>query len=579
MSQGRPNSNNVLDGELNALRRFLRKLLTLGFICSILSLTPSYYMLEVYDRVVNSRDELTLLMLTLLTLGLYVLMEALNWVREQIMHHAALGFDERLGSRIFNAVFEAGLRTGRSQLHVLRDFRTFSDFLGSRALQAVLDAPFSLLYLLLVFLMHPALGAATVVALIVQVWLTYRSELKTQKPLTEANRAGIAAQTYVGNTLRNAQVIEAMGMIQPIYQRWTKHQNELLAKQAEASDHAGSNSAASKFLQQTLSSGLLALSVVFALEGTLNGGSGMMIIASIMGGKALAPLVQLVTQWKAIVNARDAYGRLKQLIVAFPAREEGMPLPRPEGHLSVEALVAGAPGSQIPILKGVNFAIQAGESLAVVGPSASGKTTLARLLIGVWPAISGKVRLDGADVFTWNKEELGPAIGYLPQGVELFDGTLAENIARFGEVDLAKVQEAVNLVGLNELVDNLPDGLNTVIGEEGGFLSGGQRQRVALARAIYGNPSFVVLDEPNASLDQAGEAALQQTLAVLKARGTTLILITHRTNILGIADKMLVLHDGLVKMFGPRDDVLAALAGNANKQPAAPAAAPVPARA
>ncbi|MBW7901800.1 MAG: type I secretion system permease/ATPase [Rhodocyclaceae bacterium] len=564
-----------LAGEVNALRRFLRRLFSLGLLCSLLSLTPSLYMLEVYGRVVNSRDGVTLLMLTVLALGLYALLEILEWVREQVMHHGALEFDERLSRRVFDAVFAAGLRSGRSQLQALRDFRAFADFLGSRAMLALLDAPFSLLYLFLVFLMHPMLGAVTLVALLGQVALTWRAELKTQKPLTEANQAGIAAQTYVGNTLKNAQVIESMGMIQPIYQRWLKHQDEMLAKQAVASDHAGANGAASKFLQQTLSSGLLALGVVYALQGTLAGGAGMMIVASIVGAKALAPLVQLVTQWKSLVGARNAYARLDKLLTAFPAQPESMSLPRPRGQLSVEGVVAGAPGSQVPILRGVGFALNAGEALAIVGPSASGKTTLARLLVGVWPTLSGKVRLDGADIFAWNKDELGPAIGYLPQGVELFDGTLAENIARFGEVDPAQLAEAIDLSGLRDLVDALPDGLDTLIGEEGSFLSGGQRQRVALARAIYGNPSLLVLDEPNASLDQSGEQALLHTLATLKSRGTTLVLITHRTNILSVVDKMLVLRDGQAQLFGPRDEVLAALSGNNAPRPAAvPAASP-----
>lgn len=577
MSQPRLSQPHDLSAELHSLRRFLRKLLALGFLCSVLSLTPSYYMLEVYGRVINARDGLTLLMLTILALGLYVLMEALNWVRDRVMHHAALGFDEKLNQRIFNAVFDIGLRQGRSQIQALRDFRSFVDFLSSRAMHAILDAPFSLLYLLLVFLMHPILGIATLVALIAQVFLTYRAEIKTQGPLTEANRAGIAAQTYVGNTLHNAQVIEAMGMISAIYNRWTKHQDEMLTKQAIASDHAGGNSAASKFLQQTLSSGLLALAVVFALAGTLNGGSGMMVIASIIGAKALAPLVQLVTQWKAIINARDAYGRLHQLLATIPAREKGMPLPRPKGQLLLEGVIAGAPGSQSPILRGISFALQPGETLAIVGPSASGKTSLARLLIGVWPTISGKVRLDGADIFCWNKDELGPAIGYLPQGVELFDGTIAENIARFGEIDPAKLEEAITLTGLKELISTLPDGIDTVIGDDGGFLSGGQRQRIALARAIYGNPSLVVLDEPNSSLDQAGELALLQTLSMLKARKTTLILITHRTSVLSVADKILVLRDGQSQLFGPRDDVLASLSGK-NTPPLSPTT-PVPAKA
>jgi ATP-binding cassette subfamily C exporter for protease/lipase len=565
-----------LAGELQSLKRFLRKLFGIGLLCSLLSLTPSLYMLQVYERVVNSRDGLTLLMLTIMALGLYLIMEVLEWVRAQVMHHGALEFDEKMGQRMFNAAFEAGLRSGRGHQQVLRDFRAFADFLGSSALKAVLDAPFSLLYLALVFMIHPVLGTMTLVALLAQVGLTYRAEIKTQAPLTAANRAGIAAQTYVGNTLRNAQVIEAMGMIRPIYQRWTTHQDEMLSKQAIASDHAGANSAASKFLQQTLSSGLLAMGVLYALEGKLNGGSAMMIIASIVGAKALAPLVQLVMQWKTVVNARDHYSRLSQLLNSVPARTPGMALPRPSGQLAVEAVVASAPGSQLPILRGLSFGLAAGECLAVVGPSASGKTTLARLLVGIWPTISGKVRLDGADIYTWNKDELGPAIGYLPQGVELFDGTLAENISRFGEVDREKLDEAIDLVGLSDLVATLPEGVDTLIGEAGGFLSGGQRQRVALARAIYGNPSFVVLDEPNASLDQAGDIALMNTLKALKARGTTLILITHRTSILPVADKMLVLREGQAQLFGPRDEVLAALAG----KPASPAVPPpVPAQA
>lgn len=290
----------------------------------------------------------------------------------------------------------------------------------------------------------------------------------------------------------------------------------------------------------------------------------------------LAPLVQVVSQWRLVINLRDAWGRLDQLLEKLPPRPPAMPLPPPKGALSVENLMAGAPGGQVPILKGLAFALQPGEVLAVVGPSASGKTTLARLLTGLWPASGGKVRLQGADVYAWDKLELGPHLGYLPQGVELLEGTLAENIARFGEISRTKVEAAARAVGLHEFIAALPQGYDSPVGRDGARLSGGQRQRVALARAIYGDPVLVVLDEPNSSLDEAGDAALLQAIAELKARGTTFVVMTHRTSVLGIADKMLVLRDGAQQAFGPRDEVLAAMskAAQQTRQPVAPSRTP-----
>lgn len=558
-----------LRDEVMGLKSYLRKTLWMSFFCSVLSLTPSVYMLEVYDRVINSRDGITLLMLTILAVGAYWMMEVLEWLRAEIMQKASIRFDENLNQRIFDAIFRVGLQQGRGNAQALADLRVIREFVSSPAVMAVLDAMFSVIFLVLVFLIHPLLGWASVVGALVQVVITYRTEKKTQPPLTASNRAAIAAQTYAGNTLRNAQVVESMGMLKSIHDKWMLHQQEMLKLQAEASDHAGWSAAASKFVQNMLSSGLLGLGCWLTLTGQLGNGGSLMIIASILGGKVLAPLMQIVAQWKNVVNARDAYGRLNNLLTAVPEREAGMPLPRPKGKLDVEAVVAAAPGSQVSILRGVNFSLPAGETLVVVGPSASGKTTLARLLMGVWPALSGKVRLDGADVFHWNKEELGPHIGYLPQGIELFDGTLAENIARFGEVDMDKVRAAGALVGLDSFIGALPDGYESRIGDDGCFLSGGQRQRVGLARAIYGNPSFIVLDEPNSSLDESGEKALLQTLMTLKSQRATLVVITHRTNVLSVADRILVLRDGAVQMFGPRDEVLAALSG----KPAAPAPA------
>lgn len=326
----------------------------------------------------------------------------------------------------------------------------------------------------------------------------------------------------------------------------------------------------SKLLQLVMTSLLLGLGAWLLLTNSLNGGASMMIVGSVLGGRVLAPLSQLVAQWNAVVNVRSAWERLEGLLAQVPPKPEAMSLPAPKGYLTVEGLMAGAPGQQVPIVRGVQFGLAKGEVLAVVGPSASGKTTLARLLVGLWPAMSGKVRLDGADVFTWDKSELGPYLGYLPQGVELLEGSLAENIARFGEVDMAQVEAAARLVGLHELIMSMPQGYNSPIGRDGAMLSGGQRQRVGLARALYGKPVFVVLDEPNSSLDEAGDLALANAIAALKQLGTTFVVMTHRTSVLGVADKMLIMRDGAQQAFGPRDEVLAAL--QKAQQPASVAA-------
>ena len=531
-----------------------------SIVIGLLILAPTGYMLEVYDRVVNSRSHETLQMLTVLVIGAFIVMEVLDWARGELLREAGTRFDRQLSPRVFEAIFQASLkRQPGGTPQAVNDLRTVRDFIAQPAVSALMEAPTGVVMLVLVFAVNPLLGWAAVVGALAQVAIAWLTERATSPPLMQANRAAIAAQQYADGSLRNAQVIESMGMLRDIHRRWQQKQREFLGKQAQASESAGAYQALSRMVQQVLSSLMLGLGCFLMLRNELNGGPGMMVVAGIIGGRAVAPLVQLVSQWRTVVNARDAYGRLDQLLQQQPAREQGMPLPAPRGLLTVEQLVAGAPGSAVPIVRGLQFAVAPGEVLAVVGPSASGKTTLARLLVGLWPAAAGKVRLDGADVFSWNKAELGPHLGYLPQGVELFDGSIAENIARFGEIDEAKVYAAARLVGLHEFILALPQGYDTPVGREGAKLSGGQRQRVGLARALYGDPVFVVLDEPNSSLDEAGDAALAQAIAVLKSRGTTFVVITHRTSVLGVADKMLVLRDGTQQAFGPRDEVLAAL--------------------
>ena len=562
-----------LRAALTAQKSLIKKAIFFSFFTNMLVMAPTLYMLEVYDRVVNSRSGMTLAMLTLVIVLAYAVMELLEWARTGVMHQASLNFDAKMNERVFNTVFEANLRrvpgaTGQ----VLSDLRTVRDFMSSPALMAVMDVPLAMLYIIVIFLINPIMGWMSIVGALLQVGLAWLTERDTQQPLTAANRAAIAAQNYAGNSLRNAQVIEAMGMQGGIHKRWLKKQNEFLIQQAAASDKAGGYASISKFVQLSQSSLLLGAGCWLTILGKFPGGGGMMIVASTLGGRVLAPIVQVIGGWKQVVNARDAYARLDKLLESVPLREAGMPLPAPQGMLSVEGVVAGAPGSPAAILRGVTFAVPPGKVVAMVGPAASGKSTLARLLVGVWPAANGKVRLDGVDIFPWSKAELGPHIGYLPQDVELFDGTLAENIARFTEVDMAKVEAAACAVGVHDMIMSLPEGYNSNIGDEGCFLSGGQRQRIGLARAIYGNPRFVVLDEPNSSLDEAGEMALVQTLLALKAQGTTMIVITHRTSVLAAVDLMLVLQDGQVKVYGPRDEVLAALQRGAQQAAGTPQA-------
>lgn len=570
-------NSSEMHAALAELNPFFKRAALMSVFASLFVLAPSAYMLEVYDRVVNSRSHMTLAMLTLMVLAVYVVMEVLEWARGQVMHQASVALDQQMTGRVFDAIFAANLRRqagGTTQ--PMNDFRTVREFLNNPVLVACMEAPVSMVFLLLIFAMSPVLGWTTVAAALLQTMIAWLNQRGTQPPLLAANRSAIGAQQYADGSLRNAQVIESMGMLRDIHRRWMDKQREFLSLQAKASDAGGLFQAAGKFLQNVTSSALLGLGAWLMLRNELNGGAGMMIIASVLGGRVLAPLVQIVSQWQAVVNVRDAWARLDQMLTGSQVGPPAMALPPPSGALAVEAVVAVAPGSQTPILKGLTFALQPGEVLAVVGPSASGKTTLARLLAGVWPASSGKVRLDGVDVYTWNKAELGPYVGYLPQGVELFDGTLAENIARFGEVDRDKVEAAARAVGLHEMIMALPQGYDNPVGREGAMLSGGQRQRVGLARAIYGNPMFVVLDEPNSSLDESGDAALASAILQLKSRGTTFVVMTHRTSVLAVADKMLILQDGQARAFGPRDEVLAALAkaGVAQASPVA-AAGPV----
>lgn len=548
-----------LDEALSGIGVHYRNAALFSFVVGALGLAQVWFMLQVYDRVVTSRSVDTLLMLVLLVLVLFVLLEALDWVRAAVMRQAATRVDRHLDERLFNAIFQARLRRqvgGTPQ--ALNDLNTLRGFLSSRAMMVVLGVPFVVVILGLIFMISPLMGAITLVVAILQIVVAALNEREVQPPLAEANQGAIDAQNYATGMLRNAQVIESMGMAANIHRRWREKQRRYIYLQGVASDHAATNNALSRFLQNLLSNSLLGLGAWFTISGDFPGGGSHMIVCYMLGARMLSPLVQLVAQWRHVVNGRDAYDRLNALLTRFPEREPGIPLPPPRGVVAAEGVFAVSPENSYPILRGVSFNLRAGEAMAVVGPSGSGKTTLARLLVGVWPAAGGKVRLDGADVHAWAKEELGPHLGYLSQGVELLEGTLAENIARFGPADEERVAEAGRIAGLDGWVGALPRGYDTLIGEDGCFLSGGQRQQVGLARAVYGRPRLLVLDEPNSSLDEAGEQALMLGLAELKAAGTTIVVITHRTTMLNLADKVLVLRDGQVQAWGSREEILAA---------------------
>lgn len=559
------------------LRPHLRVAFAFALVAALLVLAPTFYMFEVYERVVNSRSHVTLAMLTLVVLFLIGIMELLHWSQSQVMLEGARQWDRVMGEGLVRRVYEMNLRRGQgTTVQPMNDWRTVRDFLLSPFVAAVLESPVAFVFLFLLFLLNPLLCWVALGAACLQALLAWFNERSTQPPLSEANRLGIEAQQYADNSLRHAEVVEAMGMLGGIHQRWAQRQMEMLALQAKASDKAAGYQTAMKVLQMVVSSMLLGLAAWLVMRDALAGGEGMLIVASVLGGRVLAPSVQAIGQWRSVVNFREAWRRMDDLLSKFPLSKEGMPLPPPQGRLTVEALVAGAPtspgASPVPILRSVQFALTPGQMMAVIGPSASGKSTLARLLVGLWPALQGKVRLDGADVFSWNKAELGLHIGYLPQGVDLMEGTVAENIARFGEPDHQRLWQAIDVVGLREFVEALPEAEQTLLGADGVRLSGGQRQRMALARALYGQPKLIVLDEPNASLDDSGDQALLSALRQAKAWGAAVVVITHRTNVLALVDHILVLRDGQQQAFGPRDEVLAALK-QANEQARRPSVA------
>jgi ATP-binding cassette subfamily C exporter for protease/lipase len=533
------------------------------FVAGALSLAPSWYMAEVYSRVVDSRNVGTLAFLTVAVLGLIVVLELVEWHRAETLRDAAGELDRALAPRVFRAGFEVAAREGApAATRALENLRTVRGFLASPGLTALLDLPVALLFLAVMWLIHPWLCVLALVAAIWQAAGAWALDRGTREPLKRGAQAAAAALRTADRVAEQAPTVAALSMDDALHARWRRQHETAMAEQARATALVGAQQSTSRWLQQTVGSAVLGLACWLLLQRELPGGGGMLIVASIVGGKVVSPLFQLVSHWQAVARARTAWGELRALLESAGAPREDMPLPAPRGLVSVEQLVVSAPGTgaRAPLLKGLAFRLEPGETLVVVGPSGAGKTTLARALVGLAAPSAGAVRLDGADVSTWDRDQLGPHLGYLPQRVDLLDGTLADNVARFGERDDALLADAIALAGLAGTVGGWPDGVETAIGAGGAWLSGGLRQRVGLARALYGEPALLVLDEPDASLDREGEAALVQAMRAVKARGCTVVAMSHRRTIVEAADRLLVLRDGQQLAFGPRDEVLEALA-------------------
>jgi ATP-binding cassette, subfamily C, bacterial exporter for protease/lipase len=538
----------------------LRQAMWFSWLTSLLILVPVVFMFQVYGRVVDSQSLPTLFWLLALVTLAYVVMEGVDWARHEVMREASAVFSQALAPRVFDI--------SRYSTQAAIDLKTLRDFFYSPALLAMLEAPIALVFVVIMFALHPLLGFLSIVSALIQVFIAASQYQRSHADLIGLSRTQINSQKLAKSSLRNAHVVQGMGMYEALHKQWQLTHEKFLSHQSAAMENSGLFQATNKTFQLILSSSLLGFGAWILMDGTLLGGPGMLIVASTIGARAIAPLGTIVMQWRSVIATQEAYLRLGDLLAQHPIKPSAMALPAPEGHLSVESLVASAPKSNAPILRGLQFNVKPGEVLAVIGPSGSGKSTLAKLLIGVWPTLSGKVRLDGADVFNWDKTELGPSVGYVAQTVELFEGTIGQNISRFeAENDdthstenlVKRIHSAARAVGLHDLIEALPKGYNTQLVTDGHNLSGGQMQRVAIARAIYGQPQLLVLDEANSHLDPQGETDLSHLITSLKQQGKTIVLMTHRKALLALADQVLVLRDGQQQIYGPREDVLTKL--------------------
>jgi ATP-binding cassette subfamily C protein len=525
-------------------------------VINLLGLTGSIYMLQVYDRVLPSRSVPTLVGLTVLMLLLYSANGVLDLIRMRVMSRVGSRIDRALRERVFTTVLDSPLRTrrGNDGSQSIRDLDQIRTFLSGQGPIALFDFPWLPLYLLLVFALHPLLGIVATLGAIVLVLMTIMTDLRSRKPLRVAALSGASRQVFSEANRRNAEVIRAMGMGGRMNAMWNVLCESTLRDQLQASDVASSYGTLSKIGRMVLQSAILGMGAYLVIAGEAS--AGVIIASSITVSRALAPIEVAIANWRGFIGSRQAYDRLTRLLVTMPAAAEPVELPAPVRSISVENLSLAAPGQRQPLVSNVTFQLHAGSGLGIIGPSASGKSTLARGLVGVWQPLSGCVRLDGAALEQWHAESLGQHIGYLPQDIELFDGTIAENIARFDpDASMDAIIAASRAAVVHDMILRLPEGYNTRLGESGACLSAGQRQRVALARALYGDPFLVVLDEPNSNLDNVGDTGLTQAILSVRARGGIVIVIAHRPSAIEGVDQLLVMNEGRPYAFGPKDRI------------------------
>ena len=549
---------------LSAFRREFMVVAVFSAVANVLLLAPTLYMLQVFDRVMVSQSELTLLVMSLITLFFYVIGAFSEWMRSRVLVRAGMRMDGMLSTRVFNASFESNLRLlGTHSSKAFNDLIQVRQFLTGNGVFALFDAPWAPVYLAVVFFLHPLLGFLAILFALLQVALVWFGHSKTVAPAERAQQAVSQEQQYLQSKLRNVEVMEPMGMGPNLLTRWKQEHAQTLQAQGVSQDVSHRITAYSKFLRYSQQSLALGAGALLVIDGQLS--PGAMIAANILMTRTLAPIDLLAQTWRGMITARSAFRRLEVLLEQNPERDPALQRVAPQGVLRLANVVAGAAGRNEPILKNVSLQLQPGTVTVVLGPLGSGKSTLARCMMGIWPQYSGEVLLDERPIIGWSRHELGPYLGYLPQDIEMFEGTIAENIARFGEIDSKKVIAAATDAGLHDMILRFPKGYDTQMGEAGHMLSGGQRQRIGLARALYGRPCLVVLDEPNANLDDVGEAALVRAVQILKDKGSTVVLVTHRSGIVAAADQLLVMKDGVLHRQGPRDEVLAALRGAASQ--------------
>jgi ATP-binding cassette subfamily C protein len=537
-----------------------------AFVINLLMLVTPLYSLQVLDRVIGSGNLHTLLLLSLIIAFIYFVYTLLQIARSFALIKVGEWLDNELSPVIFgHSISASATKVNPASSQMLRDFQTLKTFLTSTGINTVFDAPWSIIYIIVIFMIHPYIGFVTIAGAVIIVGLAFFNAIATNRTLGEATEFSVKSMGQADIANRNAEAVEAMGMIKNVTKNWARFNEASLAKQSIASYRNGIISNFSRFVRNIMQmavTGVGAYVVVDTSGAAMT--TGGMIASSIIVGRALAPFDNAIGMWKSISGAVKSYKTINQSFDTFKERDQAMPIPHVDGYMTVEnvyyasPIPQGMPQPPMPrhILKGVSFNIQPGEILAIIGPSAAGKSTLAKLMVGVWNASSGSVRLDGGDVFTWNRENFGEHVGYLPQGIELFSGSIKQNIARMADnADPAKVIDVAKMCGAHEIILRFPDGYDTDIGAGGSNLSGGQKQRIALARAFYGNPKLVVLDEPNANLDEAGELALAGALNEAKKRGITVIVISHRPSVLSEVDKIMVLQDGAVASFGTKEEV------------------------